>query len=469
MVINNNKIYSRNFFLKGESSLRLWESIASILSLFNSFLILTSLSLHQFGLYQLVLSLVAMVGGFNIDSLDSIISVEFRRGLNQNKESLVKRIFSEYFYLKLCISFVLALIVITGSFWAGRLYGDDIGLFLRLCAVVLIFETLQSLQKIFLKNFFSFEFFLAPAIREFAKFLLLGWFFLFPGLNVVGVLYSHVWGWGVSLVFTSLFFWKVKKKVFKNVDSHVKKFLLLSIIKIHGKWVFVRYGFARITKGITPWFIKFFVGTEGVAIYSVAVNLIATLEEFFPVNMISILFTIKVDSKKEIKHLFAKSVKYIFWFGIVLGGLALVFVPPILSLVLPKYQPALKLFTFMLIAFPIYGIYKLIKSILTSLREYKILTMRLVSETIVVMTSLAIFLPILGVYGAAVSYVLVYIARVYFLLPKLIENHPYLRFNWIELSQFDTYDRDFFRGLWFYIYHGVVNNVKKFRLRSKNL
>lgn len=449
------------FLIKGEGSLRLWESIASALSLVNSFLILTSLSLHQFGLYQLVLSLVTVVGGFNTDSLDGIVSVEMRRNLNQNKVSWVKKIFSEYFRLKILISFLLTAAVFIGSFWAANLYGDDIGLFLRLAAVVLIIEAVQSLQKILLKNAFSFDYFMAPAVREFSKLLLLGWFFFLPGLDIARVLYSHVWGWLISLAFTSVFFWKVKAKFFKNYGSPVKDLLLFPILKIHGRWVILRYGLARITKGITPWFIKFFVGTEGVALYSVAVSLVAMLEELFPVNMVSFLFLAKADSRKEIRHLFVKSIKYIFWFGLILGGLALIFVPPVVVWILPKYQPALKLFIVMLAAFPIYGVYKLIKSVLTGLREYKILTMRLVSEALVAVGSLIVFLPMWGIYGAAASYVLVYVARIYFLFPKLVQSHPYLRFRFADFLQFDNYDRDFFRGFWSYVSGAAVNFVSR--------
>ena len=54
-----------SFFIRKEASLRLWEGAASGMSLINSFLILTTLTIYQFGLYQLVLSFIAIVGGFS--------------------------------------------------------------------------------------------------------------------------------------------------------------------------------------------------------------------------------------------------------------------------------------------------------------------------------------------------------------------------------------------------------------------
>lgn len=456
------------FLIKGEGGLRLWELAGSGLSLVNSFFILSSLSLHQFGLYQLILSLVGIVGGFNLDSFDGVVSVEMRHNLNKSQAATARRLFLEYTLVKILLAILLVVLVFAGAGLAANRYGDDVGLFLKLASIVLVLEILQSLQRIFFKSVFSFAYFGASAVREFGKFLPLLYFFYASGLTLTEVMSIHVAGWFISLLFTSFLFFKTlkaKPNWLTDAENSIRgKYLIPALVKVQGKWVFLRYGFARLTKNTTPWLVKLFINTEAVALYSVAVNLVAMLVEFFPVNMVPYVYLAKIDDKKELRHLFNKSVKYIFWFGVIMSLAAFLIVPPLVGVVLPKYQPALPLFKIMMAALPIYGIYKLIKSILTVLREYRILAMRVVSEAVVLWVSLVFLLPVLGVYGAAISYIVVYLGRLSFLYPALVKNHPYLSFHIYDLLRFDRYDKDFLQRLWYYASSVLVNFLgRKFK------
>ncbi len=446
------------FLVKGEGGLRMWELVGSGLSLINSFFILSSLSLHQFGLYQLTLSLVGIVAGFNLDPFDGVISMEVRHGLNKGEPAGAKRLFWEYWLIKMFLAVVLTALIFAGAGWAAHRYGDDIALFLRLAGLVLILETAQSLQRIFFKSVYSFAYFGASATRELGKFLPLLSFFYFSDLSLTKVMSIHVAGWLVSLLFTSYLFLKTRPTWLADAGGWVRgRFLIPALLRAQGRWVFLRYSFARLTKNVTPWLIKLFVSTEAVALYSIAINLVAMLVEFFPVNMVPYVYLAKIEDKRELRHWFNKSVKYIFWFGVLVALAALVIVPPLVAMVLPKYRSALPLFKIMMVAVPVYGIYKLMKSILTVLREYGILAMRLVSEAVLLWVSLALLLPTLGVYGAAVSYIVVYLGRVLFFYPALVRKYPHLSFSVNDFFRFDRYDKDFLEKLWHYASSASVN------------
>lgn len=456
------------FLLKGEGGLRLWELAGSGLSLINSFFIISSLSLHQFGLYQLVLSSIGIVGGFNLDSFDGVVSVEMRHSLNKGETAVARRLFLEYVLVKILLAVVLVALIFAGAIAADH-YGDNISLLLRLASVVLILEALQSLQRIFFKSVFSFAYFGASAMRELGKFLPLLYFFYISSLTLTKVVSIHMAGLFISLLFMSfLFFKNLKSKPnwLTNTKNSIRgKYLIPSLVKLQGKWIFLKYGFARLTKNTTPWLIKLFINTEAVALYSVAVNLVAMIVEFFPVNMVPYVYLARIGDKKELRHLFNKSVKYIFWFGIALGLVVFLIVPPLGGVILPKYQQAMPLFQVMIVVLPVYGVYKLVKSILTVLREYKILTMRILVEAVILWVSLIVLLPVLGLYGAAISYIIVYLGRISFLYPALVKKYPHLSFRINNLFQFDRYDKDFLQKWWYYISSILVIFLNK-KLKS---
>lgn len=435
------------FFIKGESAARVWDGIGSAFGLVNSFFIISALSLYQFGLYQLVLAFIELVGSFNLDLFDGVVSVEMRRYFNSGNVAIAKRIFKEYAVVKIMVAVLMTLGVFLGANWAAGHYGSDIALFIKIASLIFIIAALQSLERIIIKNSFSMIYYSSGGIREVVKFFLLAGVVFYGHLGITKVLVIHILGWLGSLIFTSFFFWRIYKNLWLKVDS-VQGFFLNGLAKAHGKWVSVRYMLTKFSKNTTPWFIKFFVNTEAVAIYSLAYNLIAFIQEFFPVNALSWIFLMKMDNKNEMGYIFRRSAKYLFWFGILAGLGSLVFVPWVVNIIFPKYYNAWPLFRIMLLVFPIFGVYKILKEVLTTLREYKILTLRIPAEAVANIASLVLFLPALGLIGASIAYVVVYVARILFFYPSLTRLHPNFRIKIKDLFSFDEDDIVFIKKLW---------------------
>lgn len=457
------------FFIKGEASLRFWESIASGASLVNSFLILSFLSVYQFGLYQLILAFIALAGGFSLDQFDGAISIEMRYYFNRKEKLSARRIFSEYVVIKLLLAIFLTLAVFLGSSLVADHYGSDIGLFIKIASILLLIDAALSIEKIFLKSIFSFAFFGVTAVRELAKLILLV-FFVFWGvkIGIANILTVHLLGWLTALVFLSVFFVRRYKKVFVGSGRFAGKYLLIGIVKTYGKLVMVRYSFARLTKNFTPWMIKFFVNTEAVGLYSLAVNLIAFIEELFPINMLSYIFQANIEDRGNLRRIFNRSVKYAFWFGVIAAVISLISMPILIGLILPKYTPVLSLFKLMLIALPVFGVYKIFKWLLTALREYKILAMRTITEAVVIFSVLVVSLPTVGLLGAGLAYIAIYLARVLFLYPALVKSHPYLRFDWSEMVKLDQHDRNFMKNFFKQIFFLINRLTCKLKLKNKS-
>ncbi|MBI4119958.1 MAG: oligosaccharide flippase family protein [Parcubacteria group bacterium] len=454
------------FFIKGEGYWRLSDAIASGLALVSSFLVLSLLSVHEFGLYQLVLAFIGLVGGFIvIDSFDGIVAVEMRHYLNGKRTDLAEGILREYACVKVLVVTMTTAAIFFASDLIARRYGADVSLFVKIASLFLIIDTLQSLANIFLKVIFSFVYFFGAVVREVVKLtLLVGWMF-WGKVGIATILMLGIFGWAAALIFTSGYFFKFYRMVFKTPqesDLEKQRFpilaykqrewykikLLLNILKKHGFWTTGRYLFSKATKNTTPWLIKFFINTEAVAIYALAINLVDFVEKFFPMNMLGWIMMLKIDRREELNRIFSKAVKYVVCWGVILGFLSMIFAPFLIRWILPKYESALPLFKFMILALPIFGFYKVMKAQLLVLREYKILALRIVFESVVMVGILVTLLPTIGLIGAAVAYIGVYITRVLFSYPALIRSHPYLRLSFKELASFDKSDKEFLIRFW---------------------
>lgn len=432
-----------HYFLKGEFLRRFFDTLATSLGMINSYFIISNLSVFHFGLYQLVLSSVAIIDSFSLDVIDGVVSVDVRRYLNQNLRSAAKKLYLSYAKLKLGIAVLAAGGMFFLSDVIARSYGEDIGLFLKIASLLLIFRALQSLESMLLKVTMNFSYWSYPAIREAAKLIFVVTFLVWGGhFSMIQVITAHVLADGVAILFLTIFlFWRNFFRTFGGVASQ-QGALLWGIIRSYGHWAIMRYAFSRISKNVTPWFIKFFVNTEAVAFYSLAINLIAFVENLFPLDGLSPILALKADNRGQISFIFKRSIKYAFWLGVALMVGSFVLVPPLVVFIFPRYQPAMPIFYVMLLALPVFGFYKILKATLTVLREQKILTMRVFNEAVIIPSTLAIFLPIFGILGSGVVYFLTYMERVWFFYSRLIKNYPEFRVRLRSFMKFDEYDRD---------------------------
>lgn len=436
------------YFLKNETTRRFYETSATVLGLINSFFIISYLSVFNFGMYQLMLSFIAILEGFSAGFFNDVVVIEIRRYINLGKISWAKRLFWEHAVLKSVLALVLVVAVFFGSDLASRFYGDNTALFLKIASVLLIIHTLQSLQNTLLKPIMVFSYWAYPMIIELVKLVLIVGLVVFYNLTIVSVITVHVAAEIAALgIMTFSSFIGAYRNFFGTIKSYSNR-LLVNILKTHGKWIFLRYGFAKITKNTTPWFIKFFVNVEAVAFYSLAVNLVSMIEKLMPMQGFGDVMILKIGKKDEVAFLFKRAVKYLIWIGVIFSLGALISVPPIISFIFPKYTPALGVFTIMLTALPLYGVYKILKTTLSILREYRTLAMRLANEVLIFPLGSVIFLPVLGLAGAGVVYVIAYLERVWFFYGQLIKKYPEFKIKAVSLVKFDNSDKELIWKVW---------------------
>ncbi len=445
MIINESdrKHSFLHYFLKGEATKRIFDGIATAVGLVNSYFIISNLSVFHFGLYQLMLSFISILDGLNLDVIDGVVQVEMRRSFNVGDRGRAKRLYLGHAKIKLAIAVILAASVFLGASLIAKYYGEDVGLFISIASLLLVFRAAQSLESMLLKSLLTFSYWSYPAIREVAKLaFVLGFLFLTGQFTITQVITAHVIAEGLALVvMTFVLFISKYYRAFTGAAMEAKS-LVWGVIGTYGKWAILRYFFSKISKNSTPWLVKFFINTEAVAYYSLAVNLIAFIENFFPLDGLAQILAFKADNINQISFIFKKSVKYAVWLGVVfvIGGALLT--APVVVFIFPKYEPAMPVFYVMLLALPVFGFYKILKSTLTVLREQKTLTMRVFNEAVLIPATLLIFLPLFRLVGAGFTYALIYLERTWFFYNQLVKKYPDFKINFSQFFKFDRTDRD---------------------------
>lgn len=444
-------------FLKGEVAKRVYDSMATAIGFANSYFTITYLTVFEFGLFQLLLAFVAILDSLNLDIFDGMVTVDMRKYVNEKKPDFAKKLFWENAILKIGISFFMAVAVFLGSGIIANLYGENIALFVKITSILLLARAVFAIEAGFLKSVMNFSHWSFPTLREFSKFLMIVGVIFFAKLNIMAIVIAHVTAEALAVVMLTVFvFLRVYRRQTAAIKA-VKQPLLWNLLKVHGKWTAIRYAFSRITKNAMPWFVKFFTNTEGVAYYSLAINIIAFAENLMPMAGVSTILLMKAGIREEIAFIFKRSMKYMFWLGVIFMVGGLIILPPVVLFIFPKYGPALPVLSVMLLAFPLYGVYKVLKPTLTILQEYKIMALRVVREALVIPVGAVIFLPLLGVLGAGIVYNAVYWERVPYLYRKLTEKYPDFKLKLSGLFRFDATDYEILKKSW----RGILEKIRQ--------
>lgn len=430
-------------FIRGNILDRSWSLVVAGVGLVTSFLTLSALSVREFGLYQLVLAALAFIGTFSVDFFDEVIQGDVSRSMAAGRRDESKRLFLEFALLKIVLGAGVSAALFFGAALIARAYGGDIGGYVRIISFTVIIRALRSSASLFLKSVVSLKALGASAVEEMIKLAIIAGLFFASALGIREVLLATVLGALGSLIYVLAPFARAWRVTFGAVRA-APHALFVAVLKTYGWLVLFRTALHQAAKPIRPWLIKAFVGTEAVALYALAANMATLLKDFFPLANIS-LVAWEIGNPERLRTIFTRGVKYSFWAGVAFALVCLVAVPLAIGLILPKYLPAIPLFLALLVSFPFHGISRLEYSLLTALREQKLLTARLLAELGISTVLLVLLLPVMGILAVGVETNAAIIWRVWYLARSLGRKYPFLKLNARSLAQFDAEDRAVFR------------------------
>ncbi|GEM_PF-946119 len=432
-------------FLSGEANFGFWDSISTGIGLINTFFIISALTVYQYGVFQLVLSVYAIFNNF-LALGGSVVGNDILRFIGEGKEREAKRLFLEYNGLRLVTGVLMAGFILFGSDLLTRWYAVDALRYLHPLALLLVLEIIFSACKALLTYRLHFKLTASRAsLYKIAQLGLLIFFFVRNTLGVREVIFSMIFG---SIISTVVLI-RPALRTYKIWDAvpRAPYFVLGWVFKNHGKWDIFQQFTSKLTSNLQPWIIKTFISTEAVAIYSIAQTIVAAFIGFFPVKTLNTLIPLQADDEKRLQKIFQFASKYLFCFAIGLGIIAALITPPIIYLLFPKYIPSLPYFFVLLFWMPISALSSVASLFLVVLRKQKYLFYQKVLKGITVLPML-LLVSFIGLWGL-VAYQIVFSFLLFYSVYAFLRSVPpgfYL--PWRNFFRFDAEDKEFFKTLW---------------------
>jgi O-antigen/teichoic acid export membrane protein len=419
-----------------------WDSFGSIaikiVGFFSVFLILTNLSVQEYGLIELSLSVVSVFGIFLLPGLGAVVIADM--GIEKSKINTpqVKAIYWNYFYLQLFLSIIAWLLVFGGSSILANIYGSHIGTLIKIVSFLFIFSPFRSLfmvlfsvhNKFFSRNIFSF-------IEEVGKLALLVIVIFAFDLGLNGILFTYVGSQLIPMIFMLP---NLLSVYYKNYNCESNTLPIFFLLKAHGKWGIMSNYMNTFGQNIRLWVIKVVLGTEAVGLFSLAQGLLSNTSSLISLSgVLSSILPQHVNLKEKFHRVANKAIKYQLIAYVFIGVIAFLAFPPILSIFFPKYIESFPLFRILLLSLIPNAFAVVLTPMIFSLKAQKDLFVVMTIKAVAIAFFGLIFMNLFGLYGIAYEFILVtclYVFERYRRIKKLSSG-----FN-ISIKDFLSLDSD---------------------------
>ncbi len=441
MEEHTKKISFSKTYLRGEILFGFGSTVAKFLAFFNTFFILSSLTVYQYGVFQLLLSiqatvviLVSLAGGSGFAANDII------RFIGDGKESKAKKLFFESYAIRIVLGVLAWALFFFGSDFLGFRYQADFILFLKLLSFLFLTETFYAVLKLLLTVRLNFK---ATASRDslykLVQLAVLAYFFFFASIGVREVLLSLVLG---SFISASVLLYPAVRAYasWRNIRADREEILFRFFFE-HGKWDIIRQFLSKMTSQAQPWLIKVFLGTEAVGIYSAAVSMADVFERFLTTNTLSTLIPRQLSDVQSSRFIFVYMSKYLTLFSVFLSVSASLIAPLAIYWLFPQYLASIPIFYILVWQLPVQALWRMTDIFLVALREQKFLFFRSLIRNAVHLSLLLASLPLFGLMGVAGAYLIGVCIICLLSYRYLVKRNPTFKIRPREFFSFTDNDR----------------------------
>lgn len=425
-------------FVSGEVQFGFWQLIAKGIGFANTFLVLGSLTLYQYGVFQLLLSAYALFSEANSIG-GGVVANDLSRYVGEKKESAAKRLFFQYEGIRLTVGVLLFLLFFFGSSLLSFKYKPDFIDLLQLIGFLFLSETLFTSSKSLLRLRLRFSVLASrTALYKFIQLGILLFFLVFFTIDLRAVVLSLILASALSLI-TLLPAAHDAYKPWRGVVM-MRESLLFSIMLTYGKWNLMSQFFSKAVSGISPWIIKVLISTEAVAIFSVANMLVGGLRDLFPTKTLGTLIPMRIADTHNAQKIFTFGTKYLFVLGVGITVLASVAITPVFQVFFPHYAAALPLFYAMVGIVPISALSTMITLFTIALRKQKFLFYQSMIKNVTMLGGYLAFIPLFGLWGMVCERI---VTSVYMFLSSYLyirKMKPGIHFSWRSLASFGPED-----------------------------
>ncbi len=427
----------------------MWTTVFTVglkfVGFFAALIVISHLSVYEYGLMELILSGIAIFGICALPGLANVIIADMSIERGAGNLGRAKAILNNYILVQAIFGLIAWACIFFGSRFIAELYNANIGLYFKILSFTFLLSPLRSAYgvlfsvyfKFFAKNFLTFA-------EEVLKLILLAVFVLTLDKGVGGVMWATLLSQlGAILVMTPVFL-KLKRELGTNPG---KPLPLFYFITSHGKWGIGSTYINSVGQNLRLWLIKLFLGTEAVGLFSLALSLIN--HTFSLITLSSVLSPIIsqfVNEKERFKRIIAKGIKYQFITFVVIAIIGYICFPTILAAFFPKYVESIPLFKIMLLAAVPLSFAAIFTPMFYAIKAQRDLFVSIAIKTLVIAIVSPIMMHFFGMKGIAFEFLItisLYVIERYYRLRRLL---PEFNINFRSMVTADDEDAVILKG-----------------------
>lgn len=388
-----------------------WNSIGTIalkiVSFTNIFIILTHLSVYEYGLTELTMSVVSTIGLFLLPGLAATITADLGVERARQEYGKMKALFLEFFTLHVLLGIVAWAVLFFGSSIVAHWTGNDlIDRFFKIVSFTFLsapFRTATTMLATVFVRYADISFF--GVLEEICKGVLLGIFLIWFEMGAAGLLYAVVISPVLAIACYAPRTISAYRKFSHATPDTVEP--IWKILREHRKWSVTATYVGTLSANIRLWIIKIFLGTEAVGIFGFVYGLFSHAISLLPLtSLITPLVPKFIDRKIELVRLIRAAMKFQLYIAAALILAGFVFAPPFITYFFPKYTEAIPLLYILLFGLISNSLASPLNPVFLALKEQKSVLFSQMFKNILTIIILPVTILLFGIAGVCIEVVL---------------------------------------------------------------
>jgi O-antigen/teichoic acid export membrane protein len=377
--------------------------VGKVVVLANIFMILQHLSVYEYGLSELVLSVISAMGIILLPGLSTAIVADLSYEKSKGDLARTKSIFWQYNILGLVLGVLAwAVLFFCAEPIAGLVHNPTIGYFLRIVSFTFLISPVRKIaimlatveMRFFDQSFYS-------VVEEIWKGIFLFTFFYIFGRTLDGLFLAIVLS--QCIAFICYIPRSISAYASFGREKATRIFNFWEVMGKHRKWSIAGSYASSLTQTLQLWIIRLMLGTEAVGLYSVASGILSQVSALMPLGTIlAPIVPQYVERKNELAKLLRASLKVQVGFAVLLFFGALLGLP-IFVLIFPKYQQAMPLAMILLVSLVPLAVVNIFTPVFAAFKEQ----FSFLISTVVKLVLTALLFPVgilaLGLWGVGVA------------------------------------------------------------------
>ncbi len=420
--------------------------ILKSLSFVSFFLIITGLSLAEYGLVTLALSVSGPVLALSGLGQDDIVMARAARARGEKTWSAFAPTYGGFVIGKITITGVLVVLV----FWFRELLGGDYRELLdRFFAPLIVWIAVTSLRALLdttLQMQERFAWYAKANITEnTVRLVIVVTLFFLGGLSVPSLLWAYVGAKIAGACFALPVLFGIP---FVSVGPIVMVKAYAGFIATQGKWEVLRMLAGNLFSGINQWVVGLIMGLEAVAVLSFASAMNSFLAYLLPFRQILYPIMARLSSEGAASSFVARRMsKYSTWLNAAIILTAGIASPFVIGWFVPHYLSSVPVFWLLSFSQILNGISTSHGTMLYAYREQKFLFFLSLTGTVSALTFLPLLTWLFWVYGTVLESHLSSGLIIYLRERRLRKRHGISTFGAKDIFVFDEFDRSVFQRL----------------------